>query len=72
MAPEGLGQCQKDLEDLETRLPVSIIKRKTFKAKLLWLLREKDIPEALKSIHRVRGIIAMTLSADSTATMVEI
>lgn len=42
------------------------------KAKILWPLLEKYIEKATRSIRWAKGIIAMALSADSTATVVEI
>ncbi|KFZ17274.1 hypothetical protein V501_01833 [Pseudogymnoascus sp. VKM F-4519 (FW-2642)] len=67
-----ISEFQSDLQKLEDRLRKPVTKWQRLGEQLLWPLRERDVKEALGSIHRMKGIIEFGLVADSTAAIVEI
>jgi ankyrin repeat protein len=66
------AQCQNDLKGLEDRLRTPVNKWQRLGDQLLWPLRERDVAKTLEGIHRMKGIIEFGLTADATASILEI
>ena len=66
------SEFQNDLKKLEDRLRSPVTKWQRLGNQLLWPLRERDVKQALESIHRMKGIVEFGLIADATTSIVEI
>ncbi|RDA83893.1 hypothetical protein CP532_3366 [Ophiocordyceps camponoti-leonardi (nom. inval.)] len=72
LANSGLSEFQSSLKDLEDRLQLPVSKWQRLGAKLLWPLRERDVKQALESIHRIKSVFEFGLLTDATGCVVEI
>ncbi|RCI10929.1 hypothetical protein L249_5166 [Ophiocordyceps polyrhachis-furcata BCC 54312] len=71
LAHSGLSEFQSSLKDLEGRLQFPVSKWQRLGAKLLWPLRERDVIQALESIHRMKSVFEFGLLTDATGCVVE-
>jgi ankyrin repeat domain-containing protein 50 len=62
----AFSEFQNDLKKLEDRLRNPVTKWQRLGDQLLWPLRERDVKEALGSIHRIKGIVEFGLIADTS------